>query len=210
MTVPLLTVSLLGVAGSVGADPDEARSLLRRELLRPEYQDRDLTGRVLDWVARRLDGLVDATSAAPRASTLVAMVLLVALALGLAVLLSRVRRTARARSGRRAVLTDEVVTAAGLRARAEAARQAGHHEEAVVEGFRALALRQVERASLADAPGVTAHEVARSLAVEYPDRAPALEAAALLFEQVRYGDRPATAEQALSVLRLDDDLTVLR
>lgn len=205
-----MTVPLLVVPGSLGADPDEARSLLRRELLRPEYQAQDLAGRVLDWVARRLGGLIDATSGAPRASTLVAMVLLAAVALGLAVLLSRVRRTARARGGRRVVLNDEVVTAAELRARAEAARQAGRHGEAVVDGFRALALRQVERGRLEDAPGATAYEVGRSLAEEYPGHAPAVEAAASLFEQVLYGHRPADAEQALGVLRLDDDLAALR
>ena len=44
----------------------------------------------------------------------------------------------------------------------------GRFADAVVDGFRALALRQAERGRLEDAPGATAHEVADSLAAAYP------------------------------------------
>lgn len=207
-SLPVCLPTSLPVPLSVGPGADEARSSLRRELLRPDYNEEDLLGRALDWVARLINGLIDATADAPGSSTLVAMVVLVALVLALVLLLSRVRRTARARAGSRAVLTGEAVTAAELRTRAEAALAAGRHEEAVVEGFRALALRQVERGRLEDSPGATAHEVARSLATEYPHRAEVVDAGAVLFEQVLYGDRPADAGQARSVLQLDDDLAV--
>ena len=115
------------------------------------------------------------------------------------------------RDEKRAVLTDEVVTADELRARAEAALEAGRFEEAVVDGFRAVAVRQVERGRLADTPGATAHEVA-----ERPRRGvprawrTACTASARLFDEVLYGDRPATREQAAAVLALDDDLVVRR
>ena len=108
------------------------------------------------------------------------------------------------------MLTDEVVTADQLRARAEAALAAGRPEEAVVEGFRALTVRQVERGRLGDSPGATAHEVAVLLAAEHPPLAERVDASALLFDSVLYGDRPATPEQARSVLALDDDLVVRR
>ena len=189
---------------------DEARSALRRELLQAQYHDQNVVQRIIDWFDRRLGGLIEATSASPAISTLLAMVILVVLVLGLALLLSRARRTARAAQEQRSVLTGEVVTARELRARAEAALAQGRFEDAVVDAFRALTVRQVERGRLADAPGATAHEVARSLADEFPGQGARVSAAAAIFEQVLYGDRSADRAQAASVLRLDDDLTVRR
>lgn len=207
---PCLSALALLAGPPLVPSPDESRSALRRELLKPEYHDQDLVGRVFSWISRRLNGLLDAASGAPAVSTLLAMVILVVLVLGLALLLSRARRTARTTRERRTVLTDEVVSAAELRARAEAALAAGQHEEAVVEGFRALALRQVERGRLPDSPGATAHEVASSLATEFPGQATDVAAGALLFEEVLYGDRPADRARAASVLALDDALAVRR
>jgi len=205
---------VVGLAGMLRlADPPldpsgpEARSKLRRELLHPEYHDQNLLQRIIDWLARKVGSGLDQAAQAPPLSTLAAMVVFVSLALGLVWLVSRAGRTARERVEPGAVLTDEVVTAAELRARAEAAMAAGRFEEAVVEAFRALTVRQVERARLPDAPGATAHEVADTLAAEYAVLADRLRAGAALFDEVRYGGRRATREQAASVLALDDDLT---
>ena len=96
----------------------EARSRLRRELLRPEYHDRNLIQQVIDWVNRKVSSGLDQASQAPQLSTLMAMVIFVALALVLGWLVSRARRTARDREEKKAVLTDEVITADELRARA--------------------------------------------------------------------------------------------
>lgn len=189
---------------------DEARSLLRRELLRPEYHQQNLVQRVFDWIARRIDRGLQAASDAPPLSTLATMVIFVALALGLAYLVSRARRTARGRQDQRAVLTAESVSADELRARALAALADGRHEEAVVDGFRALTLRQVERGRLADNPGATAHEVALDLAAEFAHLRHRVHASANLFDAVLYGDRPATHDQATAVLALDDELAVRR
>jgi hypothetical protein len=139
-----------------------------------------------------------------------AMVIFAALVLALGWLVSRARRTARENDGKQPVLTGEVVTADELRERAEAALAAGRFEEAVVDGFRALAVRQVERGRLSDAPGATAHEVALALALEYAAAADRVHRSAGLFDAVRYGGRRATREQAASVLALDDDLVVRR
>ena len=138
------------------------------------------------------------------------MVVFLLLAFALVWLVSRASRTARQKDERRAVLTEEVVTADELRARAEAALEAGRFEEAVVEGFRAVAVRQVERGRLSDTPGATAHEVADALAREYVAMADRVHRGARLFDEVLYGDRPATRDQAASVLALDDDLVVRR
>ena len=161
-------------------------------------------------MSRKIGGGLDQAAQAPPLSTLMAMVVFVLLAFALVWLVSRASRTARQKDEGRAVLTEEVVTADELRARAEAALEAGRFEEAVVEGFRAVAVRQVERGRLADTPGATAHEVADALAREYVAMADRVHQGARLFDEVLYGDRPATRDQAASVLALDDDLVVRR
>jgi hypothetical protein len=190
--------------------PDEARSDLRRELLRPEYNEQNLVQRLLTWLERQLGRGLDAAADAPPLSTLAAMLILVGLVVLLGWLMSRARRTTRSRDDDRAVLTDEVISADALRARAEAALAEGRHEDAVVDGFRAVATRQVERGRLADAPGATAHEVAQALGYEFPHLRERVDRGGNLFDAVLYGDRPATAAQAQSVIALDDELMARR
>ncbi|MBA2954353.1 DUF4129 domain-containing protein [Nocardioides sp. MAH-18] len=205
MRLPLLLVD-----PPLDPSGDEARSALRRELLKPEYHDTDVLGRVLDWIDHALDQTVDRATSAPPLSTFAAIVAFLLLGLGLAWLLSRVRRTSRLAGARGPVVEDRTVTAAELRAAAERALAAGRHGDAVVEGFRALTVRQVERGWIDDRPGATAHEVALSLAAAHPDQERRVAAAAGLFDEVRYGDRPANGDQAAEVLALDDALAGVR
>ena len=188
----------------------EARSKLRRELLHPEYHRQNLLQEILRWLSRKIGGGLDRASQAPPLSTFMAMLILVALVALLVWLGSRARRTAHEKDQRQTVLTTEVVTADELRSRAEAALDAGRFEAAVVDGFRAVAVRQVERGRLADAPGATAHEVAETLATEYAAMAGDVHRSARIFDEVLYGHRPATREQAAAVLALDDGLVVRR
>ena len=194
------------IAPPLDPPPDEARHLLERELVRPEYHQRDLLQQLLDWIDRLVTGTVDAAAGTSPLSTFAAMVAFLLLALALGWLLSRARRTARAERGRAVVGADEVVTAADLRRRAERALAEGRHGDAVVEGFRALAVRQVERGRIDNLPGATAHEVAAALGTAHPQCRDRVDRTALVFDRVRYGDRPATREQATEVLALDDAL----
>ena len=186
--------------------PDEASSLLRRELLKPEYFEGNWVDRLLGWLDRLLGRGIEAANDFSPLSTFAAMLVAVLLVGGLAWLVARTRSSARTPSAKHAVLTNEVVTAAQLRARAETALSEGRNEEALVDGFRALAVRQVERGRLDDTPGTTAQEAARVLSVEYPDQSSRVDGSAALFDSVLYGDRPATRGQAADVLELDDDL----
>ncbi|MGD9959122.1 DUF4129 domain-containing protein [Nocardioides sp.] len=191
--------------------PDDARSSLRRELLKPEYNDQNLVQRLLAAIERLLNRAVEAASGAPPVQTLVAMVALVAVFAALAWLISRASTGSRTRpASDGALLTEEHVSAATLRQRAEAALTQGLHGPALVDGFRALALHQIERGRIDDAPGATAHEVARALASTYPVQADRVALSANRFDSVLYGDRPATAEQVHDVLSLDDELQVAR
>jgi hypothetical protein len=189
---------------------DEARAWLRRELIHPDYHEQNVVEQVLAWLERQVERGLDAAAQVPPLSAFAAIVVFLMLAVGLAWLVSRARRTARRTPEDRSVLTTEVVTAAGLRARAEAALAEGRARDAVVDGFRALTVRQVERGRLDDAPGSTAHEVADLLGATYPHQRLRVTGSARLFDVVLYGDRPATGEQARDVLALDDELAALR
>ena len=189
---------------------DEARSWLRGELLHAEYHQQNALERLLGGLQRLLERGLDAAAQAPPLSTFAALVVFLLLVTALAWLLSRARRTARRPSEDRSVLGLEVVPASVLRARAEAALAEGRARDAVVDGFRALTVRQVERGRLDDAPGTTAHEVAGVLGATYPDQRQRVAGSARLFDVVLYGDRPATGEQARDVLALDDELAGLR
>jgi Domain of unknown function (DUF4129) len=202
-------VSVLRVLGAEPPlDPtgDEGRSLLRRELVHPEYHDRNVFEQVLDWLDRLLNGAIDGAADAPPLSTFAAIVAFLLLGLALAWLLSRARRTPRAATRSGPVVEDVAVTAAELRSAAERALEEGRNAEALVDGFRALTVRQVERGWLDDRPGATAHEVAGALASTYPEQRGRVAGSAALFDAVRYGDRPATRDQAADVLALDDAL----
>ena len=186
--------------------PDEGRSLLRRELLEADYREDDVLGRVLDWVLRVIVRTLDAASSAPPLSTFFAMLVGLLLVLALVWLVTRTRATRGVQRQRAAAVPDDSVGADEWRARAEAAYASGDHSTALVDGFRALAVRQVERGLLDDAPGATAHELAVALRTLHPDRRQHVDEGARLFDLVLYGDRVATADQARSVLALDDEL----
>jgi hypothetical protein len=189
---------------------DEARSWLGRELLHTEYHQQSLVERLLTGLQRLVERGLDAAAHTPPLSAFAAIVVFLLLVAALAWLLSRARRTARRTPVGGPVLGHGPVPAAALRARAEAALAEGRARDAVVDGFRALAVRQVESGRLDDAPGATAHEVADLLGTTYPEQRQRVVGSARLFDVVLYGDRPATGEQARDVLALDDELAGLR
>lgn len=190
--------------------PGEARALLRRELLKPEYLDNDPIARLLEWLERILISGMDTASGLSALSTFAAMFVAVLLIGSLVWLVARARPSARGPRVKSTVLAEEVVTATRLRAQAEDALARQNYEEAVLAGFRALATRQVERGRLDGSPGTTAQEAARALAGEYPQQQSRVDSSAVLFDSVLYGHRDATRHQAASVLELDDELRTAR
>ena len=200
----------LPVEAPLDPSSGEARSWLQRELLNPEYHQQNVVEQLITWLQRQIGRGLAAAAQAPPLSTFAAMLIFLLLLGGLVWLLSRTRGTRRARVGSGPVLDDPVVSAAQLRARAEAALADGRTEQALVDGFRALTVRQVERGRLEDSPGATAHEVALSLATRFPQHGERVGDNARLFDLVLYGDRPASPDQATNVLRLDDELAAAR
>ena len=192
--------------------PEEARDALRDELLRPEYDDTDLLQRIRDWLSERLSGPTRTPdpSGFALAQSIASWVVLLVLVLVLAWLLSRARWSRSEQTARRSLFGEEVASAAELRRRAEQALADGRCSDAVVDGYRALALRQIEVGVIEDVPGATAGEVARALAAELPARGAEVLAVAHLFDEVLYGGRPADADRARGVLALDDELAGVR
>jgi hypothetical protein len=189
---------------------DEGRHLLRQELLHSEYHRQNLVQRLLDWLSRRLEGGVGAASNTSVLTTLVTMFVVAALVVGLALLVTRVRRDRRRQARSGPVLTAGRASAGELRRSAEQAFAEGRYADAVTDAFRALAVRQVERGRLDDQPGATAREVALSLAATYPDQGRLVGHTADLFDATLYGDRAAGPADASGVLALDDELAGAR
>ena len=194
------------VIRTVELSPDEARAELRRELAHPDYRERDLTERALNWVLRQVDHMLNAASTVPPLSYFAALVLGLVLALVLGLVLSRLgRRTHRTHTGPAPVL-EEGLSADQLRARARTALEAGRTKEATLDAFRALATAQVEQRRIENLPGATAHELSTALAEAFAERRTEIVAAADLFDATLYGDQHVRREQAEALLALSSDL----
>lgn len=189
--------------------PDQARDWLERELHRADYQS-TWTEAVIRWVLDTLRTLLDgAGRVAGLSPVITVLVALVVIALLVWVLPKVRREPAVARTGG-AVLEDRAITARTYRDLAAEAFRVGRYDDAVLDGFRAIAKDMSDRTLLDDAPGRTAHEVSLALAQPFPDQANRLARAADLFDSVRYGHRRATADQAGQVRQLDVALVKTR
>jgi hypothetical protein len=191
---------------SLDPTPPEARDWLARELQGSDYQESWLQS-ALHWIGRLLDGAGGGGTAFSLVITVLVALVVIAL---LAWVLPKVRREPRAARSDGAVLDDLTITARTYRDRAAQAFRDGRYDDAVVDGFRAIAKDMSDRTLLDDAPGSTAHEASVALAPCFPERADRLARAADLFDAVRYGHRRATADQAGLVQRLDAELVTAR
>jgi hypothetical protein len=201
---------LLAAAAHIPVQPDagQGRAWARAELAGPEYEHPSLLGRVIAWLLDRLENLP-----LPHGSgTAVTGTLLVA-ALA-AVLAWALRRAggplARRRAATETVFEDGTRSAAWHRGAADAAAAAGDMRTAVLERFRAVVRELEERAVLAEQPGRTADEAARDGAARLPGLGERLSGAARIFDDVRYGDRPATAGMDETLRELDAALRAER
>lgn len=205
-------MTALPAAVPVMPSGDQARGWLLDELSKAPYAaasptlfDRAAQG-FLDWFT----GLFDASrSGAPPVLLAVALLAVVAV-LVVAVLLFGVPRVNRRGATAALFGEDDLRSADDLRRAAAAAAAAGDWSLAVLEGFRAIARGLDERTVVAVFPGTTARAFARRAAEAFAAESGALGGAAALFDDVRYDGRPATREEARSVLDLDGRLVAAR
>jgi hypothetical protein len=197
----------------VDPERDEARRWLTEELAGSEYAVQESwVGRAVAWLLERIPD-PDLPGRLPGWASWAALALVVVAVLAVLAFAARDRwrraGLAEARPGG-AVFDDERLTASAYRERARAALRAGDHETAVLDAFRAVAAGAAERTLLDAAPGRTAHEVAVALTQVFPGAAADLSLAADRFDAVRYGAHPATAEQGVQALALEERLSASR
>lgn len=187
---------------------EQAQRAAEQELTDPIYpaDDPSLLDRGIEWVLGQLAELLARAGSVspggyPGLAVLGALGVLVVVAIRLTV--GRVGRTATAPE----TLFEQVPRSAaeyrGL-ADAHAARQAW--ADAVRARLRAVVRDLEERDLLDDRPGRTADEAAQEAGRLLPDCAAGLREAARIFDEVRYGDRPATAEMYARVHRVDESI----
>ena len=200
-----MTLLQTAMPGSLFPDPETAREWLQDELARPEYQE-PLLERVARWFNDLVETVRDATATGGGLSRLIALVLLALLVAGVAMALSRLRANPTLPPAGAAVFSDAPETAAEHRRRANAALRQERWGEAVIESVRALASGLVERDLMAELSGVTAHEISWRAAELFPDHRRRLETMSAVFDETRYGDRPADEARARDVVQLEAEL----
>lgn len=194
-----------GLHAGLDPSPDQARRLLRSELTDPDYVEGNLMDRVLTWLVRQFE-TVSAQSVGPIGLVLISLVLAV-VAVAVILLVVRTRRSGReAGAGEDGVLPSTRISAQEHRAAALAALTGGDPATAVLEAFRAQAMRMVESGQIDDVPGATATELVSQMGRIRPDLALPLAQGARLFDEVHYGEAEATAAQVQTLLDLDDRL----
>lgn len=189
--------------------PPQAREWLNQELKRTEYQSPWLDS-ARRWVTDSLNSLLDGARHLTELSPLITALIALGVIALLVWVLPRVRRERVASVAAGAVLEDLTITSQLYRDLASRSLREGRYDDAVLDGFRAIAKDMSDRRVLEDAPGRTAHEVSLALASPFPGHADRLAAAADLFDSVRYGHRRANAEQAGRIHRLDAELAATR
>jgi hypothetical protein len=196
-------------ATALHPDPDTARSWVERELSRPEYHQ-SLLERLFGWISDEWNRLQSAALGASPLSTAAAVVVVTLLVVVVVLVASRVQREPSRPIGVPGGPIDGLVSADEHRRSAQEALEAGRWDAALVEGFRAIAARAVQRGVLEERPGLTAHELTVGLSPFFPAHADALAEASATFDLVFYGHEQATVEDARSVLELDESLRVAR
>jgi hypothetical protein len=195
---------------AVRPGPGQGRSWVEQELSRREYHV-GLVDRFQAWVGELWDRLTGAALAAGPVPTALLVVGSALLVVAVLLVLSRVRREPGAAPGAaRASLGTGTATPDEHRRVAEEARDRGSFDLAVVEAYRALAGRALQRGLLDARPGLTAHELASELRPRFPDHGDPLERSADLFDLVFYGSVPATAADADGLLDLEAALREAR
>jgi len=203
----MVLVRLVTAAGPI--DRDDAREAARRELGKAIYQQRRVgwLEAALRWVFERLARIfATAGSVAPGGvpGLLLLLVILVALVVVLGLRLGPLRRKDLLSDTR-----DRLIRSADFyRAEAAGFAAAGNWREALRARFRAV-IRELEQRGVLDSrAGRTAGEIAAEASIAMPSCAAAMRRAAHVFDEVWYGDRPATREAYEAMVSVDEGVRV--
>jgi len=207
MTAADLVPAAVRLAVPVDPTAPDARELLREELSKQEYQAARPTwfDLLAKWVQDRIEDLLSgATGGGPPGAPIGIVLVLIAVALVIAFLVFGLPRINRRSAVSGALFgEDDFRDAAGIRAAAESAAARGEYELAITESFRAIARGLAERTILTVNPGSTARDFSERAGVPFPALAADFAAAAIVFDDVRYLDRPGTREHYDQVAALE-------
>ncbi|WP_067963427.1 DUF4129 domain-containing protein [Nocardiopsis trehalosi] len=193
-------------------DADEGARLALEELSDPVYRGAqpDLLDVVYQRVMEFIADLADAAAGAVPGGWWVLgplLAVLAALAVALVVRLRPSRHTALRHA---AVDSGAPLTAADHRAAADRHAAAGEFAAAVRERLRAVSRDLEDRAVIPPRPGRTATELAAEAGAALPERRDDLGRAARVFNDIAYGERPATADDDLLLRGVDARLAAAR
>lgn len=210
MIASFVYLGALGSAAIVDVERDEARRLAEEELANPVYEDEPpLTQQILEWILRQLDELIAAAGSS--LSGWGALALLIPIAIIVAFVLWRFGPMARrAARGEESLFGTTKRSAAEYRRAADEAADAEDWTTSVLERFRAIVAGLEERDILTAKAGRTADEAARDAGRLLPALADRLAAGAVTFDDVRYGERTATRNEAMAMRELDGDVRSAR
>ena len=196
-------VRLVIAAGPI--DREDAREAARRELGKAIYQQRRAgwLESALNWIFERLARIFSTVSSVAPGGVpglVLLLVILVALVVVLGLRLGPLRRKDLLSDTR-----DQSTRSADFyRAEAAGFAAAGKWREALRARFRAV-IRELEQRGVLDSrAGRTAGEIATEASVAMPSIAAAMRRAAYVFDEVWYGDRPATREAYEAMVSVDE------
>jgi hypothetical protein len=191
---------------------DDAREAARRELSKRAYRAAEPSWieRLARWLFGKVAELLSrAGNALPGGGWALVLLVLVVGAV-VALLVVRLRPARRVRPGVPLFEGERERTAEEHRDLAGAAAARGDYAGAVQERFRAV-VRELERRGVLDPrPGRTADEVAWEAGSVVPALRDALVRGARLFDDVRYGERPADEAGYAVLVALDDEVGAAR
>ncbi|MFC4562054.1 DUF4129 domain-containing protein [Nocardiopsis mangrovi] len=183
---------------------DEGARLAREELSDPVYNEAEpgLLDRIYAMAMEWLQELVRAANESVPGGWWVLGPLLALFAVLLIALIVYMRPARRARLA--AVIdTGAALTAGDHRAAADRHAAAGEYGPAVRERLRAITRDLEDRAIITPRPGRTATELATEASAALPAGHEGLTAAARAFNDIAYGQRPATADDDRLLRDLD-------
>lgn len=190
---------------AVDIDRDAAREAAQRELAKPIYPKQSPKQQLIDLVDMLLRQLVGKGATVPGGWFTISVLLIVVVVAALAAI--RVAsRTLRTNRGEQPLFGVAELSAAEHRATAERYAASGNWAAAVRHRLRAVG-RELEQAGVLNpAIGRTANELARDAGTALPELTGELARAAKIFNDISYGERPATAACYRVVAELDEQL----
>ncbi|HET9874487.1 MAG TPA: DUF4129 domain-containing protein [Mycobacterium sp.] len=190
---------------AIDIDRDAAHEAAQRELAKPIYPRQSPRQQFVDFVETLLRQLLNKGAAIPGGWFTIS-VLLIVLAAAAVTAIRIARRTLRTNRGDHPLFGQTELSAAKHRSAAEHYAACGDWAAAIRHRLRAVARELEQTGVLNPSPGRTANELAREAAVTLPGLADELSRAAEAFNDVSYGELPATAAGYRIVAELDDHL----